>query len=270
MALVHCNFFSEVLKVQTSMDVILPQGATGQIGMESNVFEKLHPTLYLLHGLSDDHTIWQRRTSIERYVAEAGIAVVMPNAGRSFYCDMDKGYKYWTFISEEVPKIAREFFHLSAKREDNFVAGVSMGGYGAVKLGLTYPERYAAIGSFSGVLDINRLGVLKNYDDFKDLNLVFNYEKGVVDDKDDIFLLTKKLAEYKGEKPLIYQYDGTKDFLFVEDVKYNLHEDNLKYKKYCEDLGLEIMYEEDTGAHNWTSWDKMIPNFIEKLPLRRD
>ncbi len=269
MALIHCNFFSEVLKVQTSMDVILPQNSAGQIGMDNKVFEKLHPTLYLLHGLSDDHTIWQRRTSIERYVAELGIAVVMPSAGRSFYCDMNKGYKYWTFISEELPKIAREFFHLSAKREDNFVAGVSMGGYGAMKLGLTYPERFAAVGSFSGVLDINHIGVLKDYDDFSDLNLVFDYAKGVVDDKDDIFSLTKNIKEYKGEMPMFYQCSGTEDFLLVEDVKYDLHEDNVKYKKYCEELGLNFIYKEGPGMHNWGYWDKMIPKFIEKLPIKR-
>lgn len=92
-----------------------------------------HPTLYLLHGLSDDHTIWLRRTSIERYVASMGLAVVMPAVHRSFYTDMDKGYRYWTFISEELPALARSFFPLSDKREDNFAAGLSMGGYGAFK-----------------------------------------------------------------------------------------------------------------------------------------
>lgn len=107
---------------------------------EQCVTGNLHPTLYLLHGLSDDDSIWLRRTSIERYVAQMGIAVVMPQVHRSFYTDMAAGGQYWTFISEELPALARSFFPLSAKREDNFVAGLSMGGYGALKLGLRKPE----------------------------------------------------------------------------------------------------------------------------------
>ena len=79
----------------------------------------LPPCLYLLHGLSDDHTIWQRRTSIERYVAPLGIAVIMPNVHRSFYTDMAHGLKYWTFVSEELPQIAQSFFPLSDAREDS-------------------------------------------------------------------------------------------------------------------------------------------------------
>jgi S-formylglutathione hydrolase FrmB len=137
MALIHCNFFSEVLKLSTSMYVILPQRTQNQIGMQGTVKKDKHPTLYLLHGLSDDHTIWLRRTSIERYVANLGLAVVMPEVHRSFYTDMVNGYNYWTFISEELPEIARSFFPLSDKREDNFVAGLSMGGYGAFKLALS-------------------------------------------------------------------------------------------------------------------------------------
>src|SRR5512147_42451 len=138
MPLIHCNFFSQALGLSISMDVILPlrpwsQGASAQAGR--------HPTLYLLHGMSDDHTIWQRRTSIERYVDPLGLAVVMPAVARSFYTDMYAGPKYWTFISEELPEIARAFFPLSAAREDNYVAGLSMGGYGAFKLGLRQPER---------------------------------------------------------------------------------------------------------------------------------
>ena len=139
MALIHCDFFSEVLHLSTSVVVILPQPAPSQNGTTGCGGSHKHPTLYLLHGLSDDHTIWQRRTSIERYVSLLDLAVVMPAVHRSFYTDMAHGYRYWTFISEELPALARSFFPLSDAREDNFVAGLSMGGYGAFKLGLTHP-----------------------------------------------------------------------------------------------------------------------------------
>ena len=111
MALIHCDFFSHVLGLCCSMDVILPQRpVAGEATPEP------FPTLYLLHGLSDDHTIWQRRTSIERYVADLRLAVVMPAVGRSFYTDMAHGLRYWTFVSEELPAICRGLFPLSARR----------------------------------------------------------------------------------------------------------------------------------------------------------
>ena len=154
MALIKCDFYSDALGLSTSMHVILPQQTHTQIGMENVTGTGLHPTLYLLHGMSDDDSIWLRRTSIERYVASLGIAVVMPQVHRSFYTDMAEGGQYWTFISEELPKLARSFFPLSPKREDNFVAGLSMGGYGAFKLALRKPDQYAAAASLSGALDM--------------------------------------------------------------------------------------------------------------------
>ncbi len=118
MALIQCNFFSEALGECTTIDVILPQPVAGKPARATR-----YPVLWLLHGLSDDHTIWQRRTSIERYVEPMNLAVVMPAVGRSFYTDMARGQKYWTFVSEELPSVARHFFPLSTRREENFVAG---------------------------------------------------------------------------------------------------------------------------------------------------
>ncbi len=142
MALIQCDFFSETLQLSTSMNVILPQPARAR-----------YPVLYLLHGLSDDHTTWLRRTSIERYVDPLGLAVVMPAVHRSFYSDMAHGNRYWTFVSRELPALARGFFPISSSRADTFVAGLSMGGYGAFKLALSFPQRFAAAASLSGALD---------------------------------------------------------------------------------------------------------------------
>ena len=129
MALLHTDFFSCELGMGVQMDVILPQRDMRQIGVESKTKPGKYPTLYLLHGLSDDHTIWQRYTSIERYVSALGIAVVMPCTHRSWYTDTYTGMKYWTYISQELPEICRDFFpNMSDKREDTWAAGLSMGG----------------------------------------------------------------------------------------------------------------------------------------------
>ena len=110
MALMHVDFFSDVLGMCVNMDVIIPQQTKGQIGMEGRGGEGPYKTMYLLHGMSDDQTIWQRRTSIERYVSRLGIAVVMPTTHLAFYTDTTYGMRYWTFISQELPEICREFF----------------------------------------------------------------------------------------------------------------------------------------------------------------
>ena len=104
MALLHCNFKSAVLDLCSSMDVILPDPVRL---LDGTLVERTQPpqVLYLLHGLSDDNTIWQRRTSIGRYVEAYDLAVVMPAVDRSFYTDMAQGNRYWTFVSEELPEL---------------------------------------------------------------------------------------------------------------------------------------------------------------------
>ena len=114
------------------------------------------PVLYLLHGMGGNHSVWARRTSIERYVADLGIAVIMPSTDLAWYTDTQYDMNYWTFISEELPKICHQLFpQLSTKREKTFAAGLSMGGYGALKLGLAKPESFAAVASLSGAVSLS-------------------------------------------------------------------------------------------------------------------
>src|SRR3954470_22345135 len=123
MAFFDCHFFSDVLGLTVSAYVLLPQKTVRQIGLSGAADNAApsggYPTLTLLHGLSDDHTIWMRRTSIERYAAARNLAVIMPAAGRSFYQDMASGANYWNFLSEELPALCQSYFPLSATREDN-------------------------------------------------------------------------------------------------------------------------------------------------------
>ena len=256
MALIHCDFFSESLRISTSMYVILPQNTTAQIGMEGKVKKQLHPTLLLLHGLSDDHSIWLRRTSIERYVASLGLAVVMPAVNRSFYTDMAYGQKYWTFISEELPEIARSFFPLSSAREDNFVAGLSMGGYGAFKLALRQPLKFAAAASLSGSMNITTLSERLP----SEIELIFGDYNKISGSENDLFHLAKKLAASDGQKPMLYQCCGTED---------SLYKDNIDFMQHCKNLKLEHTFEEEPGIHEWGYWDKKIQRVLEWLPIQK-
>jgi len=154
MAHLRCDFYSDALGLSTSMTVLLPQQTRTQIGMTGAGSADPPPVLYLLHGLSDDDTIWLRRTSIERYAAPLGLAVVMPQVHRSFYHDQAYGGNYWTFLSEELPELVHNFFRVSDRREDTYVAGLSMGGYGALRWALNQPDKFAAAASLSGAVNL--------------------------------------------------------------------------------------------------------------------
>ncbi|WP_411347698.1 alpha/beta hydrolase [Paenibacillus sp. WLX2291] len=261
MALIQCDFYSDVLGLSTSMTVILPQQTRTQIGMEGKAGDGKHPTLYLLHGLSDDHSIWLRRTSIERYAAAYGLAVVMPNAHRSFYTDMEQGGQYYTFVSEELPQLAESFFPLSTRREDRFVAGLSMGGYGALKLGMSKPERYAAAASLSGVTELEFMFNTREKDptSLGEIQRIFGslqQSKGTVN---DLFYLAEQLADGKTDYvPALYQCCGTEDFLY---------DGNVRFRDHVNKLGLELTYEEEPGKHEWGYWDNKIQRVLEWLPL---
>jgi S-formylglutathione hydrolase FrmB len=255
MALFHCNFYSEVLQTCVSADVILPQRRPTELQTASA--SPKYPTLYLLHGLLDDHTIWQRRTSIEWYVETLDLAVVMPAAGRSFYTDMAHGPRYFTFFSEELPRLMRSFFPLSERREDTFAAGLSMGGYGAFKLALTYPERYAAAASLSGALDIAVAAQGTDPTWQAEMRLIFGDTSQVAGSRHDLFSLAKQLAASGNPIPRLYQCCGTEDFLYPS---------NLRFRDYARSLGLDLTYEDGSGGHEWKYWDQQIQRVLAWLP----
>jgi S-formylglutathione hydrolase FrmB len=254
MILNNVNFFSETLGLMSTMDILMPQRMLAERGSKRR--PKIR-TLYLLHGHSDDHTAWQRWTSIERYAEGLNLAVVMPAVHLSFYTDMAHGSRYWQFISEEVPALVRELFSLSSRREDNFVAGPSMGGYGAFKLALTHPERYAAAASLSGAVDLNEVVREKQHDPenkawLEQMRTVFGDLSKVPGSKNDLLTLARKVAKAP-IKPRLYQCCGTEDFLYA---------DNIRFRDSIHKLPLDLTYEEGPGEHNWEYWDKMIQRVL--------
>lgn len=253
MILNEVNFLSEVLDVRSTMYVLMPQRTLDEI---KNKRKPKSRTLYLLHGHSDDHTAWLRWSSIEKYVEGLNLAVVMPAANLSFYTDMAYGKNYFQFISEEVPAVVREMFSLSSRREDNFVAGLSMGGYGAFKLALTLPERYAAAASLSGTLDIAaavRGHGLHDENVWRtEMRAIFGDQRKVVGSKHDLLALAKKAAK-ESDRPRLYQCCGTEDFLYA---------DNIRFRDAVRKLPFDLTYEEGPGDHVWPYWDQMIERVL--------
>lgn len=241
MALIQCDFYSNVIGMDMSLNVIIPN--TRYAGEK-----KPEKVLYLLHGRSDDYTKWQRFTRVEAFAEQYQICVVMPAAHRSFYTDMASGERFYTYISQEVPQVARALFGFSEKKEDNFIAGLSMGGYGALKIAMRNPERFAATASMSGVTDIFRF--MRENTDSVELKSIFG-DITQVRPEDDLFALAKKTVEQKSALQF-YLACGTEDYLY---------QDNIKFRDFCAEIGLNHIYEEGPGEHNWTFWNE----YIEKI-----
>lgn len=254
MAFIQCDFFSDVLGLSCSMNVVLPQKTKRQIGMEGKARQEKCPVLYLLHGMSDDHTIWMRRTSIERYVAPLGIAVVMPAVNKSFYLDMANGDKYGEFVSQELPELVQSFFPVSDKREDTYVAGLSMGGYGAFLLALANPDKFCAAASLSGALNIAGIAERNDVERKSFYERVFGPIDKIPGSDMDIISLSAKLAESGKQLPRLFQCCGTEDFLY---------QDNLRFKAHIEKLPFEFTYVEGPGTHEWGYWDEHIQQVLK-------
>jgi len=253
MAFLQVQFFSAALNVASTVNVILPEPNQG-IGVQAAQKESLPKVLYLLHGYSDDHSIWMRRTSVERYAAAHNLAVIMPAVNHSFYCNEAHGEKYWDYVSEELPRTMHQFFRLSKKPEDTYVAGLSMGGYGAMRLALTYPGRFAAAASFSGAVDIS--GIVSRHEADGTADRVFGDLKEIRGTEMDTLYLMKKNAKAK-HKPLIYVSCGTADFL------YGMHK---PFISALRKNGWEVKhFEKKDAVHEWGFWDEQIKAFIDLI-----
>jgi S-formylglutathione hydrolase FrmB len=244
MALIRCDFFSEVLELGTSMTVLLPQEpAAGP-----------PPVLYLLHGLTDDHTAWTRNTSIERYAAVRGLAVVMPQVHRSFYADERHGLKFWTFLSEELPTVIDRLFRVSALRQETFVAGLSMGGYGAMKWALRQPERFAKAATLSGALDLAYSYRWDLRPHMRELVERVFADRPVAGTGDDLLHLLG--AADPAELPELMLRCGTEDHLRAQ---------NERFVAACAEHGIALDAGFGPGAHEWAYWDREIPAVLDWL-----
>ena len=237
MAYFNCTVFSETLGMMTDIAAIIPDN--GMKRLENGDY----PVVYLLHGLSDNHSAWSRRTKADLYAEETGIAIVMPEVQRGFYQDMAFGLPYFTFITEELPRICNKLFRVTNDPAYTFVAGLSMGGYGAMRWAMTYPERFAKAACFSAVTDV------KHFFGNNPCGMGEAERRSLVgdgvEDAEDLFFLSAQKRNF----PPILQCCGTSDFLL---------EDNRRFHEHLTSLGVDHRYEEWEGGHEWRFWDAAI------------
>lgn len=250
MALLHIRYFSQAMHgLEVSVDVLVPEGTVPEHG---------HRILWLLHGMSDDETMWQRRTSIERYADLHKIAVVMPAVQLSCYSDMTHGFPYYTYLTEELPQVMRSLLPLSARREDQYIAGLSMGGEGAFKIGLSKPEQYAAIGCLSaGAFNHPWTETYQTEDPFSYRMYLCHDGKTLDGIPEDCFGNAEKILSEGKPVPRIYHAIGSGDFLL---------ESAHATRSFFESLDgnpFGYFYEEHPGAHTWEFWDSHIIRFLD-------
>lgn len=250
MAHVTIETGSNVLRMNTSIHVIYP--------LESHTPPS--STLYLLHGAGDNASTWQRLTTIEQYAQRHNCTVIMPEANRSYYTDMAHGLDYFLFITEELPDLCSKLLQLNVEPEHTYVAGLSMGGYGALKCALTYPERYAKAVSLSGVTDMQRR--LRDPDMpqgmVREMQGVFGVDL-LVKPEQDLYALAAKRMEAGSSMPSILCCCGSED-PFIE-----MNRAFASYMNAASSSEFHFRYVEDSGTHDWVFWEKHLRTAFDFL-----
>ena len=265
MAFIQTHFFSTSLCFGTDLNVFIPTPNVDELMVPGGA-DYYHPgakfqVLYLLHGGYGDYTDWMRLTSIEKYAQNHKLAVVMPSASNSFYQDMYRGSKYLTYLTQELPAFVQSLFPVSPRREDTFVAGLSMGGYGAVKLAFQCPEQFAACASLSGAIDLAAVMEAAQSGDLESpfrWDAIFEDPSKVPGSDADLFALGKKRMAEGRKLPPVYQTVGVDDFIYPANVT--------AHQRLVE-MGVDVTYVEAPGIHDWDFWDTHIQDVLNWFPL---
>ena len=258
MAIIEVNTMSQSLGRRVLMNVYLP----------SDIYDSQrhlldfapYRTLYLLHGMTNNHTSWLNYSMVASMDQEHHLAVVMPTGENAYYIDSPRGSeKYGDFIGRELLEITRRLFPLSDQREDTFIAGLSMGGYGALRNGLKYADCFASIGAFSSPIMFEANSLKSQLQDQGErtsfYETVFGQQGEIAADTNPYYLVNH-LLESQASLPKLMVTCGDSDYLL---------EDNLKFVDYLEQRKYPHTYLQKLGDHNWTFWNWSLEQFLASM-----
>lgn len=254
MAILQVNFFSKALKREVTFNALLPLEYSEMFGQE-NVEKKTLKALYLLHGYSGSHNDWLSFTRIRELSDKYNVAVFMPAGENHFYLDdTDKGALFGEYVGNELVMFTRKMFRLSTKREDTFIGGLSMGGYGAIRNGLKYKDNFSRIIALSSAIITYKIAGASS--DYKDEVADYKYFRSVFGDLDQLLdsdkdpeALVMNLKNTKAQIPQIYMACGTEDFLL--DV-------NQRFHNFLVSENVDVTYIETQGDHSFDFWNEYI------------
>lgn len=257
MALIEMTFAADTLKRWTEVTVILP---VENAGMEETKKPELFPALYLLHGFGGNRMDWLTYSNI-RLLAEANnLAVVMPSGENGFYTDVDEMETANGAFIMELIEYTRKIFSLSAEKKQTFIGGLSMGGFGALRIGMTYHSVFGKIFALSGAYILDDIaGKKKGYSDdiagYGYYHRVFG-SLDALDNSPNNPLVCAKKAVKANDVPKLFMACGTEDFVI---------EKNRNMKEALYGLGMELQYFEGSGGHDWSFWNTWLPKAVDWL-----
>lgn len=221
-----------------------------------------YPVIYLLHGLTGHYSNWTDKTKLVKYASDHRFIIVTPEGDNGWYSDSAASPtdKYESYIIKElIPEIDAKYPTL-ADRDHRFIAGLSMGGYGAIKFGFKYPETFSMVGSFSGALGATSFTEAVAGSIGKSIDAIFGGESSELRRSNDIFALLRDAAPEKIKAmPYVYQSCGTEDFLY---------KNNLDFLSLMSTKKLPHEYREHPGGHDWKFWDDQVREFLDVADRR--
>ncbi|SHJ08315.1 alpha/beta hydrolase [Pseudobutyrivibrio xylanivorans] len=254
MALIQVNYLSKALFREVPVNVILP---VDRFDADTNRYlngkDCKYKTLYLLHGLLGNYTDWISQTRIQKWAEEKNLAVVMPSGDNAFYFNSRTPWNdYGTFIGEELVEVTRRMFPLSDKREDTFIAGLSMGGFGALRNGIVYSKNFSHVAGLSSAVHI-----FEDTSEEANIGLFDNIEDASKTNKNPWVAVEEMISE-KRPIPKFYMACGTQDDLMPA---------NISFRNFLQEKGIEVTWDEDDYGHDWDFWDSQIKKVLDWLPL---
>jgi len=260
MALIQLDYFAKSLSKVTQIQVLIPNDMPEEMTKDNVHFKRPMKTLYLLHGFSGASKDWLFGSNVQELSGKYNLAIVMPSGDNSFYVNAKgKGRDYQTFTGEELPAYMNKTFGLSDKKEDTFIGGLSMGGFGALHTGFAYPQTFSKVVALSSALIIHDIENLP--EDFSDMIADYHYYASVFGDLTKLTnsvnnpeYLYKENKKDKKELPSIYMACGREDFLIAQ---------NRKFHEFLLEENADVTYVEDSGIHDWTFWNKFLEPSIQ-------
>ncbi len=234
------NYYAKSLGMTTNLNIIIPEPSCDV----DPIIEGKPAVLFLLHGLGGNSDEWLRFSKIEYYAKKYHLFVIMPEVNRSFYSNTAYRMRYFDYLSEELPQFIETWFSVDLSRNNTFIAGESMGGYGALRIALSKPQRFGSAASLSGVLDIDDFHTILKEGIFTDISV----QEFEMLNTESLIPLAKTLAASK-EKPRIIQLCGQQDFLY---------QNNQNFRNALKAMSYGHTYMEAPGDHEWPYWDKAI------------
>lgn len=262
MALLHLNFPSQYLGGNTDVNLLLPDLPREKVPSAFYGGDKKYPVLWLLHGTYGDYSDWVRKTNVERYACEKELIVVMPSALNTDYANwpgFGTGYQAADYLTEELMPLVYGWLPASRRREDNFIAGLSMGGRGAIQYAYRFPEKFAAMYSMSCVPQDIRDQLDDPFWAGRNRNRLANTNglEGYLASPQNTWDLTVQMAG-RHDLPRLYFSCGTKDPLMYHSF--------CKFRSYAQALGLQAEFFETEGySHEWAYWELCIQDAIQRF-----